>query len=90
MQLVAGPITNAGLEVERLARVPYLCLGDVRGSRVYELDDAVLVPPLSASVSLSSHLCLSISIYMYLSLCLIYHDARTAHGAARRLPRSCS
>jgi hypothetical protein len=88
MQLVAGPIADAGLEVERLARVPYLCLGDVRGSRVYELDDAVLVPPLSASVSLSSHLCLSISIY--LSLCLIYHDARTAHGAARRLPHSCS
>jgi hypothetical protein len=88
MQLVAGPIADAGLEGERLARRPNLCLGDVRGSREYELDDAVLVRPLSASVSLSAHLCLSISIY--LSLCLIYHDARTAHGATRRLPRSCS
>ena len=36
-------IEPAGLRVERLARVPYLCLGDTRGSRMYELDDAVLV-----------------------------------------------
>ena len=30
-------------QVERIARVPYLCLGDTLGSRMYELDDAVMV-----------------------------------------------
>ena len=42
-RLVAACIEPAGLTVERIARVPYLCLGDTLGSRMYELDDAVLV-----------------------------------------------
>ena len=42
-RLVSAIIEPAGLVVERIARVPYLCLGDTLGSRMYELDDAVLV-----------------------------------------------
>ena len=42
-RLVAACIEPAGLTVERIARVPYLCLGDTLGSRMYELDDAVLI-----------------------------------------------
>jgi 2-polyprenyl-3-methyl-5-hydroxy-6-metoxy-1,4-benzoquinol methylase len=42
-RLVTAIIEPAGLVVERIARVPYLCLGDTLGSRMYELDDAVLV-----------------------------------------------
>jgi hypothetical protein len=76
MQLVAGPITNAGLEVERLARVPYLCLGDVKGSRVYELDDAVLVPSLSLPLSLSFLSPLFLSLAVSLSL---PHASRCPH-----------
>lgn len=42
-RLVSAIIEPSGLIVERVARVPYLCLGDTLGSRMYELDDAVLV-----------------------------------------------
>jgi hypothetical protein len=42
-QLVEQCVEPAGFTVERLARVPYLCLGDELGSSMYELDDCVLV-----------------------------------------------
>lgn len=36
-KLVKECIEPAGLTVERIARCPYLCLGDTRGSRMYEV-----------------------------------------------------
>jgi hypothetical protein len=87
MQLVAGPITNAGLEVERLARVPYLCLGDVKGSRVYELDDAVLVPSLSLPLSLSflSPLFLSLAVSLSAS-CITMPAPHTGQQGGFHIP----
>ena len=42
-KLVEHCVEPAGLVVERVARVPYLCLGDTLGASMYELDDCVLV-----------------------------------------------
>ena len=47
-QLVSGVLEPAGFEIERLARVPYLCQGDT-DTPYYSLDDAIFVLRASKS-----------------------------------------